>query len=115
MLVNKSQIKLMNINIVNGCLVIFLSNFPSNKTLIKKKTSTPNINGSVGIEIPKPKSKSRIFTAKGVENAISNIILSIETKYKITIKRTTGVTAPQSTLCFTTKYKFKAINMMLIR
>jgi hypothetical protein len=67
------------------------------------------------MDMPKPISRFLMLIAKGVASVISKIILSMETKYKIKINKKTGVIAPQSTLCFTTKYKLMAINKVLMR
>lgn len=60
-----------------------------------KNTRTPNSKGSVGKETANPKSISLILIARGVRKVMSKMILSSETKYKISIRSITGNNAPQ--------------------
>ena len=60
-----------------------------------KNISTPNIKGSVGNDIPMPKSKSLMLIAMGVKKVIRRIILSSEIKYNKRINMITGSNAPQ--------------------
>src|SRR5690606_13040870 len=64
-----------------GWLAILGSKFLSINNLRKKITITPNIRGSVGINIPiPPNSSSSRLNEKGVEKTINQISLSIATK-----------------------------------
>ena len=95
MLVNKIHIKKNDIEIVTGCFNILISYFPSYNNLIIKNISTPNIKGSVGKDIPIPKSKALTLIAMGVKKVIRRMILSSEIKYSKRINIITGSNAPQ--------------------
>jgi len=57
---------------------------------MKNKSIIPNINGSVGMEIPTPRSKSLRLTDNGVKNTMSRINLSREKNKRIPIKTSRG-------------------------
>jgi len=63
-LVNNNHSKLINMTMDKGCFNIRKSYLLSYNIQIRKNTNTPSINGSVGREIPIPRSKSRILTAR---------------------------------------------------
>jgi hypothetical protein len=63
--------------------------------LIKNSNITPNINGSVGMEIAKPILIFLTFIANGVSRTIRKINLSREKKYNRRINKTAGIRESQ--------------------